>query len=205
MRPVRGGGVGVEVGADGEAGWGGLSAIRVIALHSGASATLRTDSARLGQPRRSASRSGAGCRRSRGTDPQARLGEADPAHPPQAVTALPVPNTVSIRQRMRCTRALSALGGASASGLPQGPVCTTCGVPPRAMMTRSRAAPTAPDDPPAQSDAVPSPPPQPEHGSESNCAAPTQARPRTGLIIPTPVNQNRCAHLRMPMNMIRQG
>jgi hypothetical protein len=29
---------------------------------------------------------------------------------------------------------------------------------------------------------VPSPPPSPDHGIDSNCAASTQARPRTGLI-----------------------
>lgn len=55
-----------------------------------------------------------------------------------------------------------------------------------ATATRPRAAPTAPEDPPDQSDAAPYPPPQPDHGIESNCAASTQDLPRTGLIIMGP-------------------
>jgi hypothetical protein len=45
------GGVGVEVRTDGEDGWAGLSAIRVLALHLGAPATPRADSSCLRQRR----------------------------------------------------------------------------------------------------------------------------------------------------------
>jgi hypothetical protein len=45
--------------------------------------------------------------------------------------------------------------------------------------------------PPGQADAAPSPPPPPEHGIDSNCAASTQAPPRTGLIKPTRVGPSR--------------
>jgi hypothetical protein len=59
-------------------------------------------------------------------------------------------------------------------------------VPPVRSAMPTTSAPLAREAPPAQADAVPSPPPPPEHGIESNCAASTQAPPRTGLTLTCP-------------------